>query len=105
MAGLLQHALVIFRQRIPLLQVDHGEQHRAAFPPAGIVVMRRDLVEAEPLVVIGADPFGGVDGALLERRIDVAAGELLRHAAEPLHDAAGIAANAEFQALVDHRRC
>ena len=61
--------------------------------------MRRDLVEAELLVVIGTDPFGGVDRALFQRRIDVAAGKLLRHAAELLHDAAGKAADAEFQPL------
>ena len=61
--------------------------------------MRRDLVEAELLVVIGPDPFGGVDGALFQRGIDVAAGELLRHAAEFLHHAAGKAADAEFHSL------
>ena len=72
---------------------------RAAFPPAGIVVVRRNLVEAELLVVIGADPFGGVDRALFERRIDVATGDLLRHDAELLDDLAGEAPDAHLQAL------
>ena len=61
--------------------------------------MGRYLVEAELLVVVRADPFGGVDRAFFQRRIDVAAGELLRHHAELLHHAAGKAADAEFQAL------
>jgi hypothetical protein len=75
------------------------EQHRSAFPPAGIVVVRRDLVEAELLVVVGADPLGGIDGALFQRRIDVAGGDLLRHHAELLQHPAGKSADAEFQAL------
>ena len=37
--------------------------------------------------------------ALLERGIDVAGGELLRHDADLLHDAAGEAADAEFEAF------
>ena len=39
-------------------------------------------MEAELLVVIGTDPLGGVDGALFQRRIDVAAGDLLSDQAE-----------------------
>ena len=70
---------------------------RAAFPEAGIVVIFRDLLEAELLVVIGADPFGRVDRALLERRIDVAAGKLLRHHADLLQHLTGDAADAELQ--------
>src|ERR1700745_1122793 len=99
MARLLEGAPVSFRQRVPFVEIDESKQHRAAFPPSRIVVVRRDLVEAELLVILGAAPFGGVDGALLQRRIDVAAGKLLRHAAELLHDAAGKTADAEFQAL------
>src|SRR6185312_5371802 len=76
-----------------------GVDHRAAFPPAGRVIVRRDLVEAELLVVVRTDPLGRVDRALLERRIDVAAGDLLRHAAELLQDLAGPAADAHLQAL------
>src|SRR5262252_4900573 len=72
---------------------------RAAFPPAGIVVVLGDLDEAELLVVVGADPFGGVDRALLERRKDIAARKLLRHYAELRQDAPGKTADAELQAL------
>src|SRR6185436_13380596 len=41
-----------------------------------------DLVEAQLLVIIGADPFGGVDRAFLQCRINVAARDLLRDDAE-----------------------
>jgi len=44
----------------------------AAFPPARGVVEFRHLVQTELLVVIGPDPFGRIDGALLQRRIDLA---------------------------------
>src|ERR1700745_800562 len=72
---------------------------RAPFPPAGIVVVLGDLDEAELLVVVGADPFGGVDGAFLERRKEVAGGKLLRHDAELAQNAPGKTADAELQAL------
>ena len=79
-----QDRLIALRQRVPLLDIGEGVNHGAAFPEARIVVVLRDLGEAELLVVIGADPLGGVDGALFQRRIDVAAGELLRHHADLL---------------------
>src|SRR5262249_17470372 len=69
----------------------------AALPPTGIIVVRRDLVEAELLVVIRADPLGGIDGTLLQRRINVAAGDLLRHDPELRERLAGPAADAEFE--------
>src|SRR5262245_17463547 len=72
---------------------------RAALPPTGVVVVLGDLDEAELLVVVGADPFGGVDGALLERRKDVAGGKLLRHDAELAQNAPGKTADAELQAF------
>ena len=78
----LDRALVGLRQLVPLREIDHVVALAAAFPPARIVVVLRDLDEAELLVVVGADPFGRVDRALLQRRIDVAGGELLRHHAE-----------------------
>src|SRR5262249_13497191 len=43
------------------------------------------------------DPFGGVDGALLQRRIDVAAGDLLRDDAEFPQRLARPAADAHFK--------
>ena len=94
-----QDRLIGLRQFLPLRVVDEEVDGRAAFPEAGIVVERRDLGEAELLVVIGADPLGGVDRAALERRVDVAARDLLRHDAELRHDEAGKARDAHLEAL------
>jgi hypothetical protein len=98
-AGLFEDRLILLRQRVVLFEVDEGVEHRAAFPPAGRVIVRRDLVEAELLVVVRTDPLAGVERALLESRIDVAARDLLRHAPELLQDLAGPAADAHLQAL------
>src|SRR5581483_6295880 len=88
--------LVGFRQLVPLGEVDQVVALAAAFPPAGVVVVLGDLVEAELLVVVGADPFARVERALLQRRIDVATGQLLRHDADPGENGAGEAANPEL---------
>ena len=56
----------------------------AAFPPAGIIITRGDLVEAELIVAVRPDPLGRVDRPLLQRGVDIAAGDLLRHDAEIL---------------------
>ncbi len=74
-------------------------EHGPAFPEAGIVVVGRDLVEAELEVVIGTDPFGGVDGAAFKRRIDVAAGDLLRYDTQLFHDQAAHAADPHLDTL------
>ena len=98
-AGRLEDGLVFRRQRVVGLLVDEAVELGAALPPAGVVVVRRDLVEAELQVVVGADPLGGVDRSLLERLIDLAAGNVLRHAAHALDHLAGEAADAELEAL------
>src|SRR6516225_8032564 len=67
---------------VPLGKIDQKMRLRAAFPPTGIVVVLGDLDEAEFLVVVGADPFGGIDGALFERRKDIPGRKLLRHDTE-----------------------
>src|SRR3546814_7071216 len=54
---------------------------------------------AELLVVVGADPLSGVDGALFQRRIDVAAGDLLRHQAQLDQHLAGEAADTHLEAI------
>ena len=94
-----QRGLVALRQLVPLLLVDEGQQRRAAFPESRVVVVLRDLVEAEFLVVVGTDPFGGVDGAFLERRIDVRPADQLRHDAQLGEDQPRHAADAELEAL------
>ena len=75
-----------------------GEVQRA-FPPARVVVEGRDAVEAELGVVVGADPLRGVDRALLQRGVDVAAGDLLRHHAELGEDLPGDAGDAHLEAV------
>src|SRR5215467_6399342 len=86
--------LVGLGQLVPFGQVDHEVQRGASFPPAGVIVELHHLIEAELLVVVRPDPFGGVDRAPLERRIDVAAGDLLRDHAELLQRLAGPATHA-----------
>ena len=43
-------------------------------------------MESELLVVVGSDPFRGVDGASLQRRKDVGAAEDVDRDAEASHD-------------------
>src|SRR5262249_22803377 len=95
----LYHRLINLRQLVPFGEIDQKMRLRAALPPTGVIVVLGDLDEAELLVVVGADPFGGVDGALLERREDVAGGKLLRHDAELAQNAPGKTADAELQAF------
>src|SRR5262245_5140052 len=57
------------------------------------------LVEAEFLIIIGPDPLSSIDRALLERWVDIAAGDLLRHHADALHNFTGEATKAEFDTL------
>ena len=45
--------------------------------PPRVIVELGGLVEAEGEVVVWADPLGGVDRAGLERRLDLAAGQVL----------------------------
>ncbi len=73
--------------------------HGPAFPPAGIVIIFGNLLEAELLVVIGTDKFRRIDRALFERRIDIAASNLLGNDAELFHDLAGHAGNAHLKPL------
>ena len=75
--------------------MDHGP----AFPPARIIIVRSHLVEPEFLIVVRPDPFGGVDGTFFQRRIDVAAGKLLRHAPELLQHPAGVTADAHLESV------
>src|SRR5262249_31505164 len=82
---------------VPLAKIDEKMRLSAALPPSGIVVVLGDLDETELLIVIGTDPLGGIDCALLERGKDVASGKLLRHDPELRQDAAGKAPDAELQ--------
>ena len=70
-----------------------------AFPPARVGVVRSDLHKAEFQVIVRAHPLGGVDRALLQGLVDLAARNVLWHAADALDDSATEAANAELGAL------
>src|ERR1700730_4541336 len=97
--GGVERILVELRQGLVALRVDQERDHGRAFPPAGIVVELGDLMEAELLVVVGADPLRGVDGPALERGIDVGGRDLLRHHAELGENGAAEPADAELEAL------
>ena len=63
-----------------------------------------DLVEAELLVIVRPDPLGRIERALLQRRIDVAAGDLLRHDTELGEHASAEARDAHLHAVEIGRR-
>src|SRR6185437_2100128 len=98
-ARALDRRLVLLGQLVPLLGVHVERVHRVALPPPGEVVVGRDLVETELLVVVRTDPFGRVDRAALEGGIDVAARDLLRHRAQARHHLAAQAGDADLHAL------
>ncbi|CCD00661.1 protein of unknown function (plasmid) [Azospirillum baldaniorum] len=103
-AGLLQDRLVGLRKLLPRGDVDHQRDLGGAFPPAWRVVVFGDLVEAQLLVVVGADELRRVDGAALQRRVDVAAADLLRDEAQLAHDLPGQPADPHLEAAeVLHR--
>ncbi len=93
------HGLVLGRQAFPGLGVDVEVQLRAAFPPAGVVVERRHLVEAQLLVVVRAHPLQRVDRALFQRGVQVGARNRLRDHTEGLQHPARERIGAELQAL------
>ena len=54
-------------------------EHRTGLPEAGVIVEFGDFLQTELFIIVRADPFGGIDRALLERGVDIVAGELLRN--------------------------
>src|SRR6185295_3794610 len=98
-AGRLERGLVGTRQLGPLPEVDDGGELRSALPPSRVVVELRDLVQSELFVVVRPDPFGGVYRAPLERRVDIAARDLLADYAELGEHHAAQAADPELEAL------
>ncbi len=67
--------------------------------PAGGVVVARDLVEAHLVVVERADPFGGVDDAALQARVQLAAGQEHGRAARFFEHLAAQARDAHLEPL------
>ncbi len=63
------------------------------------MVDRRDLLQAEPLVVVGADPLGGVELLALQGRVDLGTRDRLRLHAELGEHLPAHAADPELQPL------
>src|SRR5580704_12393110 len=91
--------MIVLRQLVPLGEIDHQVIAGRAFPPCGIIVELRNLVEAELLVVIGPNPFGGVDSPTLQSWIDVASGDLLGHTADLPDSRSSKATDAKLEAV------
>src|SRR5215831_10345409 len=92
-------SLIVFRQLVPFFQIDHEVIGGAALPPTRIIIVGRNLMETELLIVIRTDPLGRIDGSFLKGRIDVTSCYLLRHYSELLQCLARPPTNAELQAL------
>ena len=91
--------LVGIWQSIPALQVDHVHQCNAAFPPAGVIIVIGDLVEAQPCIIIGADKLGSINRAFLQCLVDITAGKELRHGTNFFQDLGAQTADADLQTL------
>ena len=97
--SVFNNGFVLGCQRIKRLLIDEEIKLRASFPPTGVVVVRRDLVEAELLVIVRANPFGRINRAFFQRLINLAARNILRDHTHALADATSKAADAEFEAF------
>src|SRR5262245_25475198 len=94
-----EDGLIAFRQLVPFRKIDQHVVGGAALPPARIVIVPYDLIEAELLIVIGPYPFSCIDRAFLQRRIDVATGDLLRDNTELAKSFTGPAPDAHLESL------
>src|SRR5690606_17098058 len=81
----------------PLLVIYEKVQHGAAFPPAGAVVVLRDSVEAEFLIVIGADELCRIERSALECREHLIGRHLLWLDPKPGEDLPAHATNSELE--------
>src|SRR5690606_29371553 len=97
LACLLQDRLVAIRELLPLLVIYEKVQHGAAFPPAGAVVVLRDSVEAEFLIVIGADELCRIERSALECREHLIGRHLLWLDPKPGEDLPAHATNSELE--------
>ena len=81
----IQNGLVLGRQSVVLLDVDEELQLGRALPPAGVVVVRRNLVEAQLFIVVGTHELHRIQRALFQRLVHIASGHVLRHHAQLGH--------------------
>src|SRR5262245_24061642 len=100
-SGMVERSAQIEGEALVRLLVEGELEHVARFLPARIVVVARGVVEAELHVVVRAHPFGGVDHAPLEGRVDVGGRGERRRAARPRdHLAAEARADPHLEPLV-----
>ncbi len=64
-----QYRLVVRGQISPFRLVDHDMQRVRALLPAGKIIGRRNLLQAEPLIVMGPCPLRGIERPVLEGQI------------------------------------
>ena len=53
-------------QVIPLLVADDEGEMRAGFPPAWCVVVRRNAIESQLFIIVGAYKFSSINGAFFQ---------------------------------------
>ena len=81
--GITDDRLQIPGQGIKHLLINEAFQGCAWLVPARVVVVLGVLVQAEGQVVVGADPFGGIELAGIEGRLDLGAGQVDRLGSRP----------------------
>ena len=96
--------LVLGRQGVPGGAIDVERERRPRLPPARVVVVLRDPVEAEFQVVVGADPLRRIDNAAFERGVDLAAGDGLHGDAEAAQNLGAETGNAHLDAAQFRQR-
>ncbi|MDT4855959.1 hypothetical protein FQZ97_903330 [compost metagenome] len=95
----LDDGFVLGGQAVEGCLVDVEVELGAAFPPARVVVVLCNFLEAELFVIVRTDPFGGVDGAFFQCLVDLATGDVLRHATHAGQHLASETADAHLHAL------
>src|SRR5437016_2171779 len=99
--GMVERPSEIDRERLVRLLVEAKLGRHAGLVPAWVVVVTRGIVQAQLHVVMGPDPFTGVDHAPLERGVDLGGrGEDRRAARFDIDLAAEACANAHLEPLV-----
>src|SRR5262249_34476435 len=83
---------------MPLFHVDEGVSVRTTLPPGGVVIVFRDFLETELLVVGGSNPPPPVGRAPFERWIKISRRKVLWDPAQPTDHFAGQSPRAGRQA-------
>ena len=91
--------LVIFWQGVPNFFVYADTECRGGFVEAGPVVVFGDFVETESEVIVGSDPFSGVDGTGLQGGEDFASGQANGGSSDTVEDFSSEAWYSHFEAF------